>query len=119
MIHLTIPGRPVPAVRMTQRSMYKSKQALRYLAYKHQVGWAAKAAGVKDPSAKDIEVTAIAYLCPKLKDIDVDNLGKAYLDGLNKIAWIDDKQVVKLTVEKRFVPHVDDQMSEINIREVV
>ncbi len=115
---LTIPGRPVPAVRMTQRSKYKSKQAQRYLTYKNEVGWEAKKMWAGKPYEKDIEVQAVAYLNPKEKDIDVDNLAKAYLDGLNQIAWIDDKQVMKLTVEKRWVFTNDEQRSVIEIKEV-
>lgn len=115
---LVIPGRPVPAVRMTQRSKYKSKQAQRYLDYKQAVGWQAKAVmrGQK-PIEDDVSVTAIAYLNPAERDLDVDNLAKSYLDGLNGIAWIDDKQVMKLTIEKRWVGK-DEQRSEIEIREV-
>lgn len=33
---------------------------------------------------------------------DCDNLAKSILDGLNKIAYTDDKQVVDLTVHKRY-----------------
>lgn len=62
-------------------------------------------------------MTAIAYFMPS-KDIDVDNLGKAFLDGLNRIAWIDDSQVMKLTVEKRWVNNEKEQRSEIEIVEV-
>ncbi|KIL35851.1 hypothetical protein SD71_10675 [Cohnella kolymensis] len=117
MIKIIVPGRPVPAVRMTQRSKYVSTQAKRYLAYKEQVGWDAKACGVKQPVEGDITVTAIAYMMP-VPDVDVDNLAKAYLDGLNKIAYIDDKQVMKLTVEKRWVFEEKEQRSEIIIESV-
>lgn len=33
---------------------------------------------------------------------DTDNIAKSILDSLNGIAYKDDKQVVKLTVEKRY-----------------
>lgn len=32
---------------------------------------------------------------------DIDNYAKTVLDGLNKVAWGDDKQIVELRVEKR------------------
>ena len=32
---------------------------------------------------------------------DLDNVAKCVLDGLNNIAWKDDKQVVHLTIERR------------------
>jgi Holliday junction resolvase RusA-like endonuclease len=115
MIRIIVPGRPVPAVRMTQRSKYKSKQALRYLDYKEQVGWAAKACGVRQPMSGDLVVHAIAYLMPRTPEPDVDNLGKSMLDGLNGIAWVDDRQVMKLTVEKRWVLSAEEQKAVITI----
>jgi Holliday junction resolvase RusA-like endonuclease len=33
---------------------------------------------------------------------DVDNATKAIMDGLNGVAWVDDKQVVDLRVEKHY-----------------
>lgn len=36
------------------------------------------------------------------KKPDADNLAKAILDGLNGVAWVDDTQVVKLTVAKTY-----------------
>ena len=33
---------------------------------------------------------------------DADNLGKAFLDALNEIAYHDDKQVVECTIRKRY-----------------
>ncbi len=33
---------------------------------------------------------------------DIDNLGKAVLDALNKVAWHDDKQVVSLGIKKEY-----------------
>ena len=33
---------------------------------------------------------------------DTDNIAKSILDSLNKIAYLDDKQVVKLEVEKYY-----------------
>lgn len=49
------------------------------------------------------------------KKPDTDNVAKAILDGLNGIAWADDKQVVYLKVKKRYgtEPHV-----HVSIREV-
>ena len=33
---------------------------------------------------------------------DVDNIAKAVLDALNGVIWVDDKQVVELTVKKYY-----------------
>ena len=33
---------------------------------------------------------------------DLDNCIKLLMDGLNKLAWLDDAQVVRLTASKRY-----------------
>lgn len=112
---LRVIGRPVPAVRMTQRSKFKSKSAQRYLIYKETVGWAAKA--TKMPMLHtDVHVIAKAHLHLGSRDMDVDNLGKSILDSLNGIAWVDDRQVTKLTIEKVFVPKSGLEMMDIEIQ---
>lgn len=53
--------------------------------------------------------------CNKHKDLD--NIIKIVLDGLNKIAYIDDKQVVKICASKVWVennPRVEVNISSIN-----
>lgn len=89
-----VPGRPVPAVRMTQRSKWKNEAAQRYLEYKQTVGWAAKNK-VKNPTENQVAVTVNFYFNKGLPG-DIDNLSKSILDGCNKIAWKDDRQVVEL-----------------------
>lgn len=113
---LRVLGRPVPAVRMTQRSKFKSKSAQRYLAYKQVIGWAAKSENVQMIKT-DVHVTAKAHLHLGSRDMDVDNLGKSVLDSLNGIAWIDDRQVTKLTIEKIFVPREFLEQMVIEIHE--
>lgn len=46
---------------------------------------------------------------------DTDNIAKSILDSLNKIAYLDDKQVVDLRVRKRYaeVPSVSVWISEV------
>lgn len=53
-------------------------------------------------------------LLPTVKP-DIDNIVKVICDGLNKIAYLDDKQIVSLSCEKKYdkVPRV-----EINIEEI-
>jgi len=114
---LRVMGRTVPAVRMTQRSKYKSKQAQRYLDYKQTVGWVAKSEKIRQLKT-DVEVTAKAHLHVGSRDMDVDNIAKTVLDSLNGIAWIDDRQVVTLTVSKVFVHKDFNELLEIEIKEV-
>lgn len=84
MITFTVPGRPVPAVRMTQRGKWVKRDAGHYLAYKGQIGWAARSAEVKRLDGP-VEVEAVAYLYGR-REPDVDNLAKAFLDVLTGIA---------------------------------
>lgn len=49
------------------------------------------------------------------KKPDVDNVAKAILDGLNGIAFLDDSQIVSLTVAKSYN---DREMVEISIYKV-
>ena len=114
---LVIPGRPVPAVRMTQRSKFISKQAQRYLEYKNIIGWTAKVAGFR-PKHSLYEVAATAYIDLRKRDMDVDNLAKSLIDGLNGIVWHDDRQVVKLSIEKVYVDDAREQKAVIEIKEV-
>lgn len=97
-VMLTIPGRPVPCVRMTQRGKFVKPQAQRYLAYKESVGWIAKVSGAKIITGP-VEVRMIFFFANN-KLPDLDNLIKAILDALNGICWIDDRQVVEITAKR-------------------
>lgn len=102
----TIPGPPVPAVRMTQKSKHKNPQAKRYLAYKQAVGWAAKAAGI-EPIEGPVIVNIDVYLKDRMKRRwDIDNVAKAVLDGCNKVCFLDDKQVTRLKIQILSAPEV-------------
>jgi Holliday junction resolvase RusA-like endonuclease len=94
MIKFTVAGRPVPAVRMTQRSKFVNPQAQRYLAYKELVGLKANQC-FAEPLQGDVGIKVDYYLFGG-RLIDLDNLIKGTCDSLNKIAWMDDKQVVKI-----------------------
>lgn len=51
-----------------------------------------------------------------LKKPDIDNIAKIVLDGLNDVAWVDDKQVVSLTTTKYYT-HDDRPGLEIIVYE--
>lgn len=69
-----------------------------------------------EPTAEAVHVSILVWMVPakslsmkKKRELvqrppmnkpDVDNIGKIILDALNGVAWIDDKQVVKLEVMK-------------------
>jgi len=113
---LTIHGRPIPAVRMTQKTKW-NKASKRYLAYKEAIGAIAKL-HCRDPTSENVSVTVWVYLSGKTtlmgNDGDVDNYLKSALDGMNKIVFIDDRQVVSATVYK--IPCADtEQRMEVLI----
>ncbi|MUK89131.1 RusA family crossover junction endodeoxyribonuclease [Ornithinibacillus sp. L9] len=117
MIELTIPGRPVPAVRMTKKSKHVNKYAIRYLQYKTKVGWIAKQHLKEKPSRKPIEVKLKLYLAGGNQG-DIDNYFKAITDSLNKIVYEDDRQIKKIDVEK-IESSKDEERAEIQIYELV
>lgn len=116
MIRIMVPGRPVPAVRMTQRGKYVKPQAQRYLQYKEMVGWVGRHE-IKEPLQGDIAVSMRFFLHGG-QTPDIDNLIKAILDGLNKVAWNDDKQVTKVTAERGYAENKNYECVEIGISEI-
>mgnify|MGYP000928121414 FL=1 len=66
-------------------------------AYKEQVAWIAKAAGVEKLDG-DIAVTVRVYRPAKRGDLD--NSLKVSLDSLNGIAYTDDSQIVRIVAER-------------------
>jgi crossover junction endodeoxyribonuclease RusA len=65
--------------------------------YKHDAGWLAKSAGVR--AVEGYVSVAIGLYRPRQVG-DTDNTLKLILDSLNGIAWLDDAQVVQITVRR-------------------
>ncbi|SEP57340.1 Holliday junction resolvase RusA (prophage-encoded endonuclease) [Virgibacillus subterraneus] len=116
MIELTIPGRPVPAVRMTQKSKYVSKSAQRYLAYKKQVGWVARSHMQGEPTNEPVGVNIKVYLAGGNQG-DIDNYAKSLTDSLNKIAYKDDRQIQFMELRKVKCKK-EDERAEIEVFEL-
>ena len=68
----------------------------------------------KSVSKKKKEQMLNNEIYPTIKS-DTDNIAKSILDSLNKIAYLDDKQVVDLRVRKQYaeVPSVSVWISEV------
>lgn len=126
MIRFTVPGRPVPAVRMTRRSKHVNPQAQRYLAYKTEVGWAARAVmGSRQPLPDLVVVTLRFWICQgehgyvrggrRRTTADTDNLVKAALDGCNAIVWEDDTQVAEIHAFRIAAERANEQRAEIEV----
>jgi len=113
MIRLEIPGRCVPAPRMTRYGKHSPK-TMRYMHYRNQIGWIAKQKKV--PKLKGpVVFSAVVYLSKSGNEGDLDNYAKTLKDALNGIAWEDDRQVVESHCYKVYVPSVDDQRVVIEI----
>jgi len=114
MIRLEIPGRCVPAPRMTYRSK-RSPQTMRYMHYRNQIGWIAKQKKVPKLQGP-VVFSAIIYLSRGKGGVgDLDNYAKTLKDALNGIAWEDDRQVVEAHLYKVFVPKNDSERVVIEI----
>ncbi|MFZ4452068.1 RusA family crossover junction endodeoxyribonuclease [Salibacterium aidingense] len=112
-IYLSIPGRPVPAVRMTRRGVHVKKSAQRYLSYKSMVGWIAKQQKVK-PIDGPVEIDITVHLCGGNQG-DIDNYAKSITDGLNTIAYEDDKQIHSMHLHKRQCSK-EEERAEVKIQ---
>jgi len=116
MIKMTIPGRPVPKGR--PRLGVRGRKAYVYTPpetkeYENIVGWVAKCMGCR-PTEEPVSVMLDIYARGKM---DVDNVAKSILDGLNGVAYEDDDQVVELLVRKHKVKRKEEERVEIEIRE--
>lgn len=102
-IKILVPSEPVPLARarFSGRHCYQPK---RNREYREVVQQAARSAmGGREPLKG--EVSAVIKLYRRFKSTarnygDLDNHAKAILDGLNQIAFADDRQVVRCLIAK-------------------
>ena len=105
-----IPGNPRPKQRpRIGRSghVYTPRETRQWEA---TVGWEYKRR--RGPRFEGDVSMELEFLYPSARRVDLDNLSKAVLDGLQGVAFEDDSQIVRLTLSKR----VDRQLPGVWVR---
>ena len=97
-IKIIIPGRPVPKGRPRfgrNGQVYTPKKTREY---EELVGWYTKQC-MTEPLKGNVMLHIKTYVKKNIFP-DLDNIAKAIMDGLNGIAYKDDRQVMCLTVQR-------------------
>lgn len=90
-----VEGVPVPKARPRVTRSGHTYTPARTAAWEETIGWAAKAAMVGAPPFAGVLEVTLRFSGARAS-ADLDNLTKSVLDGLNKIVFLDDKQVAGL-----------------------
>ena len=98
-ITFTVEGVPRPKARARRGKggQWYTPQSTR--AYEEAVGWAARDAGIRNPYQGTVRLEIVLWL-PDRRRRDVDNCAKSICDALNGIAYLDDSQIIELTVRR-------------------
>ena len=100
MLEFFVEGNPVPkqSFNMGKYGGYPKKGVKEW---EELIGWQAKLCHRGTPLQGNLQVDMQFYLGHKRR-VDLDNLSKSVLDGMNGIVYEDDRQVVKLYLEKYY-----------------
>lgn len=110
----TVRGMPQPKQRAR-----KGKQGTWYtpaetLMAERDIGWAFRAAARTHRGMPgQCYGVMVTIEVPGAKQVDLDNCVKLVLDGLNKIAWPDDRQVTRIGASKRFIKHGEEGSTRV------
>ena len=116
-----VPGPPQPKQRARRSRNGRWYTPRATVAYEEAVGWVARAAGVRRPCEGPVRLTLRLWF-PDQRRRDLDNCAKSILDGLNRVAWQDDSQVVELTVTRRLDrdrPRAEVTLAALTVRDVL
>lgn len=144
---LTVEIDPMGTVRMTrgrikliQSGKYDPKDkhtlaVLRYLNYKEVISWVAKCNAPREPYKGAIEASMTFYMpipeswskkkqeahkgdnVPHISKPDIDNLEKGLYDSLNKILFMDDGQIYKVSEKAKYYsefPRIEFEIREVS-----
>lgn len=120
-VEFTIPGEPVgkqrPKASFQQKRIYTPEKTINYESFvKHcyygnphfcerQVAVDIKAyMPIPSSASKKKQQQMLEEIIRPSKKPDLDNVVKSILDGLNGVAYTDDKQVIRITAEKYYGP---------------
>lgn len=93
---IEIQARPVPKARPrlgVNGRLYTPRETKEF---EELVGWYTRSV-VRNPTEKPVRVHIDIFSKTRA---DIDNIAKAILDGLNGVAFLDDRQVVELKIRK-------------------
>ena len=125
MISFIIPGKPRPKQRprVTSHGTYTPKETIEY---ERLVGWQFRNAYKGKPLTQAVKLTVRVFVKLPKRTVkekgdwhtqrpDLDNIVKSIKDGLNKIAYEDDSQIVYLVATKQWA---SDDYVIVEIEEV-
>lgn len=113
-VAFTVPGKPRPAVRMTQRGKW-SQRSRSGLDYQRAVAWAAKAAKAQ-PMRGAVELSCVFVFADR-RHGDLSNLVKAIEDGIQYSGVVsNDKQIVRYG--RCEIVYGDQPEARVELREV-
>jgi len=115
LIEFTVPGRPVPAARMTQRGKW-TVRARKSLDYQQKVAWAAKAAQV--PRLIGDVVLTVRFYFRNRRHGDLSNLIKAIEDGLQYAGTLSNDKQVRWYGEGTGIYYDDEERAEVELQEI-
>ncbi len=112
MIDFFIQGKPLPKQSFRYDGNGHGHTDPKVKAWQEHVNWRVREAVQGEPwLTGDVEV-AMSFSLPDGRRKDLDNLSKAVLDGMNGVAFADDKQVTRLVLEK----HVDRENPGVHVQ---
>lgn len=110
---LVVPGRPVLATRLTRQNLH-TRAGRQYTNYVNRVMSMAREARLQ-PVEGAVEVESVAYVHGD-RGGNPNQFAQPVLEALDGIAWIDRRQVRRVTTEVRSVDTAAEERAEIVIR---
>ena len=124
-LFFVVPGRPIPAARMTQRSKFASARAKRALEFQQFVAWCARAAaaGPAGPGPAALPLRGPVELTCRFffrdgRHGDLSNLIKAIEDGLQYGSVIEnDRQIIRYGAGTG-IYFAEEERTEVRLRPI-